>query len=173
MCGLPTTSKYGMCQRAGACSREYRRLWNHDQDKTSRNEIVRKYRKTLKTDPFVYAIWFPGAAVLKVGCATTRSSAVYVGTARVGARKRNLDVRGSSCIWLQPGDVRAEAWMQATLAFRWPGAFGKYQNRVCEWFDVSGLMQDEIAAALDEVYRQVPVDQIPAALHSFTAGAVA
>jgi hypothetical protein len=160
MCGQPTTSKYAMCQRPGACSREYRRLWNRDQDKAHRNEVVRRYRQGRKSEPYVYAILFPLPGVLKVGATTGASPAVTMGTARVGARKRGWDTIDSACIWRALGDVRTEAWMQATLAFRWPGAFGKRQNRICEWFNVAGLAADALVGRLEEVYRQVPTDML-------------
>jgi len=50
--------------------------------------------------------------------------------------------------------------LQATLAFRWPGAAEKRQNRICEWFAVPGLLEEEIAATLDAVYGLVPADLI-------------
>jgi hypothetical protein len=160
MCGEPTKSKYAMCQRPGPCGVEYRRLWARDEDKEHRNEVARRYRRSQKCAPSVYGVLFPAPGVLKIGLTTSSSSALYVGIARQGARKRGWDIADSSCIWKQPGDVRTEAWMQATLAFRWPGAFGKYQNRICEWFDVSGLPLEAVGATLSEIYREVPADLI-------------
>jgi hypothetical protein len=160
-----------MCQRTDtSCSNEYRKLWNREQDKARRNEIVRQYRQRARQGgPAVYGILFPAVAVLKVGLTTTESPAIYVGIARRGARNRGWDPRGSSCIWKNPGDVRTEAWIQATLAFRWPGAFTKYQNRLCEWFDISGLTPEVIIATLDEVYQGVPADHVPIERRSTTA----
>jgi hypothetical protein len=161
MCGKPTNSRYEVCNREGTpCRAEYQRLWNLDQDKAHRNEVARRYRRNQKCAPSVYAILFPEPGVLKVGLTTSSSAALYVGIARVGARKRGWDVTGSTCIWKQPGDVRVEAWMQATLAFRWPGAFGKYQNRICEWFDISGLPPDLVVATLAGTYQEVPTDLV-------------
>lgn len=54
--------------------------------------------------------------------------------------------------------------MQACLSFWWPGAAIKYQNRICEWFDVSGRLTEEVLNVLDEVYQGVPVDQTTLAL---------
>lgn len=161
LCGLPTQSRFAVCNREGTpCRAEYQRLWNQQQDKTHRNEVARRYRHNQKTDPAVYAILFPVPAVLKVGLTTHRSSALYLGTARQGAKRRGWDTTGSSVIWRQPGDVRAEAWLQATLSFRWPGAFGKYQNRICEWLDVSGLAEAEIRSTVAGAYLDLPADLI-------------
>jgi hypothetical protein len=150
-----------MCNREGsACRVEYQRLWALDQDKEHRNEIARRYRHRQKGAPAVYGILFPAPAILKVGHTTSSSSALYVGIARHGARTRGWEVGGSSCIWKKAGDVRTEAWMQATLAFQWPAAFGKRQNRICEWFDVSALAPEEVVSALTEVYGRVPADLV-------------
>lgn len=160
MCGLPTSSKYGMCQRAGACGREYRRLWARDQDAGHRNEVVRRYRLNHKVPSQVYAILFPLPEVLKVGLTSTDIPAVTMGSARMGARKRGWEVSGSTCIWREPGDVRAEAWMQATLSFRWPAAARLRQTRISEWFDVSALTVQEVTAVLAEIYEGLPVDAV-------------
>jgi hypothetical protein len=174
ICGQPTKSRYAVCNRADSpCRIEYQRLWALDQDKEHRNAVVRRYRRNQKQPPRVYGVLFPAAAVLKIGLTTSSSSALYTGIARRGARDRGWDVTGSSCIWSRPGDVRTEAWIQATLSFRWPPAFRKYQNRVCEWFDVSGVESDVVKTFLDEVYREVPVDLVPEAALSATAGAMA
>lgn len=168
ICGRLTTGKYGMCQRTDTpCSREYRRLWARDQSKERRAEIVRQYRRSHRIAPCLYAVIFPVPVVLKVGL-TTVAPAISIGTVRIGARKRGWDAAGSSCIWTRPGDVRTEAWVQANLAFRWPGAFGKYQNRVCEWFNVAGLPLDDVVATLDEIYQGVPVDRVLPELLSTT-----
>ena len=159
LCGSPTRSRFAVCNREGTpCRAEYQRLWNQQQDKARRNEVARRYRHSQKTDPAVYAILFPAPAVLKVGLTTHSSSALYLGTARQGAKRRGLEIAGSSVIWKQPGDVRAEAWLQATLSFRWPGAFGKYQNRICEWFDVSGVPETEIRSTIASTYLDLPTD---------------
>lgn len=170
MCGQPTKSRYAVCNREGSpCRVEYQRLWALDQDKAHRNEVARRYHRNQKTDPFVYAVLFPVPGVLKIGLTTSSSAALYVGIARQGAKKRSWEIAGSSCIWKQAGDVRTEAWMQATIAFRWPGAYSKHQNRICEWFDVSGLPAESIAAALDRIYRKVPVDHVHGAAFTVVA----
>jgi hypothetical protein len=163
VCGQPTKSKYEVCNRANkACRSAYLKLWSKDQDKAQRNEVARRYRQKQKKSNSVYAVHFPGSSILKVGLTAFTSPAIYVGTARQGALKRGWEIRDSSCIWRHPGDVRVEAWMQASLSFRWPGAFGKRQNRICEWFDVAGLPLDAINAALDDVYQSVPIDLVGA-----------
>ena len=80
MCGLPTKSKYAMCQRPGPCGKEYRRLWAGDQDKEHRNEIARRYRRNQKVAPCVYGIFFPGPAVLKVNIQAGYSAERVPGT---------------------------------------------------------------------------------------------
>ena len=52
-------------------------------------------------------------------------------------------------------DTRVEAWMLATLAFRWRQAFER-GKRISEWFQVPDLAEDELVKVLDEVYGLVP-----------------
>jgi hypothetical protein len=107
----------------------------------------------------VYGIWFPAPRVLKVGFTLNTSSARFVGSARKKAVQRGWDTEGSTCIWRNPGDTRVEAWMQATLAFRWRRV-DEQANRLCEWFRVPALTVEEMAEVLDEVYGLVPPDLI-------------
>lgn len=120
-------------------------------------EAARRYRRGQKVAPFLYAVWFPAPAVLKIGCTTNRSASVYVGAARQGARRRGWSIEGSSRIWHEPGDERTEAFIQASLSFEWPGACAGRQLRLSEWFR-PGLPLGEVAARLAEVYRRVPPD---------------
>jgi hypothetical protein len=123
-----------------------------------RNELARRQRQTQKGIPSVYAVWFPSPRVLKVGFTSDTRNSIFTGVARTRAKRRNWDTEGASCIWRQSGDTRTEAWMQATLSFRWHSAFEQKHNRVCEWFQVPDLTEDAIAAVLDEIYKQVPAD---------------
>jgi hypothetical protein len=106
----------------------------------------------------VYAVWFPVPRVLKVGFTTHTQDSIFVSVARRKAVRRGWDGRGSSCIWKQPGDVRTEAWMQATLSFRWWPAFEQKHNRVCEWLQIPDLPVAEVVGVLDETCRLVPAD---------------
>lgn len=109
--------------------------------------------------PFCYAVWFPAPAVLKVGCTTNRSAAVYTSAARQGARKRGWDTEGAARIWHEPGDERTEAYIQATLAFEWPGACTGRQLRLSEWFR-PGVPVEQVVSRLADVFRRVPPDVI-------------
>lgn len=141
LCGRLTTSPYGVCTQ-GPCYNEYRR----------------RERIAQKGEPSVYAVWFPSPCVLKVGFTAHTSNHIFTATARSRAGRRGWDAAGSSCIWKQPGDMRTEAWMQATLAFRWRAAFEKHHGTLCEWFKVPASAEGGIAEILDHIYGQVPAD---------------
>lgn len=186
MCGLPTISRLPMCTRPGKCATEYKRLMKREargsdlhtpahpcslcgQPTTSRfpvcggpsciNEYRRLERIAQKGVPSVYAVWFPAVQVLKVGFTTDTNNGIFIATARNrAASRRGWDTDGCRCIWKQPGDLRTEAWMQATLAFRWRPAFEQVHSRICEWFSVPGLLDEEIAGTLDGIYGMLPAD---------------
>jgi hypothetical protein len=172
ICGKPTASKLGVCTRLGECRTENLRLGTRERrgaelgpkvqrvpmTRERRNEQVRRQRQTQKGMPSVYAVWFPAPRILKVGFTTDTQNSIFTGTARTRAKRRNWDTEGASCIWRQPGDTRTEAWMQATLAFRWQAAFEQKHTRICEWFQVPDLTEDAIVTVLDEAYGQVPAD---------------
>ena len=159
MCGLQTRSRYPMCNRPGKCRYEVKRL-GPTLDKSRRNEVVRRYRASRQRTsvPAVYAVWFPSAQVLKVGFTTYTNDSPFVAVARGKAKRRGWDIKDSRCIWKRPGDERTEAWMQVTLAFRWPAAFDQKHSRICEWFRMPVLTEAEISAVLDEIYARVPDD---------------
>lgn len=140
-CGRPTRSDLGVCGRPSC-----------------RNERMRVFRAGLELGSSVYAVWFPSPSILKIGFSAATVDSIFTGAARVRAKRRNWDTKGSRCIWKQPGDTRTEAWMQATLAFRWRPAYNETSGRICEWFAVHHLYVEEIARALDGVYRLVPPD---------------
>ena len=170
ICGQPTASVLGVCQRTRACGNEYHRLFcearpdiirevNSRRNEKRRggrpakpiavpvpmkpcsicakptraalgvcagpsciNERRRLERAVQKRIPSVYGVWFPAVRVLKVGFTTDTRNFIFAATARRKARCRGWDVEGAQCIWRQPGDLRTEAWIQSTLAFRWlPG----------------------------------------------------
>jgi hypothetical protein len=141
-CGRPTRSASPVCSRS-PCVNEYRRLERVGQQ---------RFRAS-----FVYGVWFPAAHVLKVGFTSHVTDSPFVCSARTRAERRKWETAGSGRIWKQPGDLRTEAWMQATLAFRWEPPFEQKQGRLCEWFAVPGLTGREVAAVLDEMYQLVPV----------------
>lgn len=122
-------------------------------------ESARVYRRGQKVSPFLYAVWFPSPGVLKIGTTTNRVQAIYVNAVRQGARARGWDTEGSARIWHEPGDERAEAFIQASLAFEWPGACTGRQLRLSEWFrpDVD---LETIVSRLAEVYKRVPPDRL-------------
>jgi hypothetical protein len=122
-------------------------------------DATRRYRRGQKVSPFLYAVYFPVPGVVKIGTTTNRAQAVYVSAARQGARARGWDTEGSTRIWHEPGDERAEAFIQASLAFEWPGACTGRQLRLSEWFrpDVD---LETIVERLCEVYRRVPPDRL-------------
>lgn len=105
----------------------------------------------------MYAVWFPASGVLKTGF-TEHAQNYFLSTARNRARRHGWEAADGCCIWKRPGDTRTEAWMQATLSFRWWPALSQAQNRICEWLKVPGLPEGEIVGILDEVYRLVPAD---------------
>ena len=50
--------------------------------------------------------------------------------------------------------------MQATLSFRWKPAYEQKCDRLCEWFYVPDLTEEEIAGVLDGIYEAVPADLV-------------
>jgi hypothetical protein len=178
MCGRPTASPLPVCSRPGGCRTESARLRANEARRAElgsktrrvpatrerRNERIRRHRQLQKGILSVYAVWFPSPRVLKVGFTTDTQNSIFTGVARTRAKRRSWDTEGASCIWRQPGDTRTEAWMQATLAFRWPPAFEQKHNRICEWFRVPDLTEGAIAAVLGEIYGQVPADLAGGAL---------
>jgi hypothetical protein len=162
LCGRLTDSSFPMCSRQDTgCRIEYQRAQLADGGyRQRRNERVSELRQRQKGDPSVYAVWFPVPGILKVGFTTDMNNGIFVGVARTRAKRRDWAIEGSSCTWKQPGDLRTEAWMQATLAFRWRSAFEQRSMKICEWFLVPGLTEDEIGHVLDEVYKLVPADTV-------------
>ena len=167
ICGRPTRSSFPMCARIDTrCSVEYQRAtdasrkgdWRNGGE--GRNAAVRRRRQEQKGEPSVYAIWFPIPQGLKVGFTTDTVESLFVRQARRRAVRRGWDHGGSRCIWRQPGDLRTEAWIQSTLSFRWAAAFEQRDSRICEWFQVPGLTEAKLGAALDEVYGLVPADMV-------------
>lgn len=141
-CGQPTTSVLGVCSRLPC-----------------RNEHARLQHAAHRDGSSVYAVWFPSPCILKIGFSSSTADTVFESSARVRAKNRDWDIKGSRCIWKQPGDTRTEAWMQATLAFRWRPAFSQKHSRICEWFSVPAILTvDEVVTALAGVYRLVPAD---------------
>jgi len=123
------------------------------------NAYARARTAALGGGECVYGVWFPPARILKVGFSSRLTDARIASSARGRAKKHNLDASGGQCIWKQPGDARTEAWMQATLAFRWQFPFDASDGRLCEWFSVPAILTvDEVVTALDGVYRLVPPD---------------
>jgi hypothetical protein len=121
---------------------------------------MRVFRAGQKGAPSVYAVWFPAPLILKIGFSKNTTDSIFEGSARRRARNRSWDVEGSRCIWKQPGDTRTEAWMQATLAFRWLPAYRETSGRISEWFSVPGfLTADEVVTVLGGLYRLVPPDR--------------
>ena len=105
----------------------------------------------------IYAVWFSEAGVLKIGCSGNRSAQVYVSAARSGARQRGWSTKHASRIWHEAGDVRIEAFVQASVAFEWPSATTGPRTRLSEWFR-PGIPEAEITARLARIYRRLPVD---------------
>jgi len=95
-----------------------------------------------------------------VGFTADRNDSIFVHSARTRAGRRSWDIDGARCIWKQPGDMRTEAWIQATLSFRWQAAFEQKHDRLCEWFYVPDLSEEEITGVLDKVYGLVPADVV-------------
>jgi hypothetical protein len=108
----------------------------------------------------VYAVWFPSPRILKVGFTKHTGGSRVVCDVRGRAKERNWDITAARSIWQQPGDTRTEAWMQSTLAFRWPPAFKERGGRICEWFAVPELAVEEITETVDSIYRLVPPDLV-------------
>lgn len=142
-CGQVTTSELPVCSRR-SCVNEYRRV---------ERAVSQRARGAS-----VYGIWFPAAHVLKVGFTTHVNNSPFMSSVRTRAERHGLDTTGASCIWKHPGDVRTEAWIQATLAFRWAAAFEQKHTRMCEWFAVPVLSGYEVVAVLDHVHSSVPRD---------------
>lgn len=147
-CGQPTASALGICS-APSCINEHRRL-----ERTAQRQDDK---------PSVYAVWFPASRVLKVGFTAHKTDSLFVSTARTKAKRRGWNIESAGCIWKRPGDLRTEAWMQSTLAFRWHPAFEQKQSRICEWFEVPLMSDGQLMEVLDEIYGLVPVDLAGAA----------
>ena len=132
------------------------------QDKDERNARVREHRASRAEyrSPSVYAVWFPAAGVIKIGYTAHETSGPFVAVARHRALVRGWPTDNCLCIWRKPGDLRAESWIQATLAFQWRPAYPQAAPRMCEWFDVAGMPGPRIVRTLDDVYQHVPVDQL-------------
>ena len=163
-CGLPTRSKYGVCGRF-SCRNEYSRLAEianprKPHAKEVRNERLKGYRRAQKGPPAVYGVWFPASGVLKVGFTTSTQHSIFVHWARRRAKRHDMDTAGTRCIWYRPGDMKVEAWMQATLAFKWQPVYERRTNTICEWFYVPGLTSAEITDGLDGTYELLPVDSV-------------
>lgn len=107
----------------------------------------------------IYAVHFPKAGVVKIGCSGNRSASVYVSAARQGARSRGWITEDSQRIWHEPGDERTEAFIQASPAFEWPGACTGRQLRLSEWFK-PGVPVEAVTARLSDIYRRVPPDLV-------------
>lgn len=183
VCGNLTSSKYGICVATPECNRAYQRqrhaVLKPEGTSTSKpctscgrptvaeggvcarpscwNPYQRLVRASQKGGSFVYAVWLPSPCILKVGFSTYMNG-LFICSVRDRAKERNWDTEGTRCIWKQSGDTRTEAWMQATLAFRWPAAFEEKGGRICEWFAVPELAVKEITEVVDGTYRLVPPD---------------
>jgi hypothetical protein len=180
-CGFPTSSKYGICHDA-ACRNAYQSKWHESRkpedtrksctscgqltysalDVCARPSCINAYARATRAAsggaPSLYAVWFPTPSILKVGFTKHSSSSRIAGFTRSRAKKRGWDTEGSSCFWQRPGDNRAEAWIQATLSFRWRSPFHASDGRLCEWFTVYHLTVEEITEVLDCTYQLVPPD---------------
>jgi len=138
-CGQPTKSRLGVCGRLSC-----------------RNERMRLERAAQKGAPSVYAVWFPSPRILKIGLSGNTTNSIFVGSARIRAKRRDWDTSGSRFLWKQPGDLRTEAWMQVNLAFRWQSAFKLRSGRLSEWFHVPDAAERDIVEVLEHVYALVP-----------------
>lgn len=186
VCGDLTSSKYGICVATPACNRAYQRQrWaalRPEDTSTSKpctscgrptvaeggvcarpscwNAYQRERTASQGGGSSVYAVWLPSPRILKLGFSAYTASSKVVCGVRGRAKERNWDTAGDRCIWMQPGDTRTEAWMQATLAFRWRAAFEEKGGRICEWFAVPELTVKEITEVVDGIYRLVPPDLV-------------
>lgn len=123
-----------------------------------RSAAVSRWRKEQKGESSIYAVWFPIPQGLKVGFSTDTFDSLLVRQARRRAARRGWDTGGCRCIWRQPGDLRTEAWIQATLSFRWAAGFEQRDSRISEWFRIFGHADEEVVKVLDAVYELVPAD---------------
>lgn len=145
-CGRLTASPSGICTRP-SCINSYRRAETAAQRQEASS---------------VYAVWFPSPQVLKIGTSDHGDNRRFVAVATNRARRRDWKIEGRDCIWKEPGDMRVEAWIQATLAFRWQMAIVQKIPKICEWFSVADLSRPEIIDVLDETYKLVPADHVEA-----------
>lgn len=159
ICGRLTRSSFPMCARRDTrCSAEYQRVTDASRKWAGRNAAVRRRRREQKGEPSIYAVWFPIPQGLKVGFTMDTVESLYVHQARRRAASRGWDTGGCRLIWRMPGDLRTEAWIQATLAFRWASAFEQRDSRISEWFRIFGHADAEVVKVLDAVYGLVPAD---------------
>jgi hypothetical protein len=194
LCGDMTVSKCGICTRRPECKRAYlRKTWESKKpEDTSKpcascgrptksthevcarpsclNEYARARTAVASGAPSVYAVWLPVPSILKVGFSKHTSGSRIACATRDRARNRGWDATGSWCIWQKPGDTRTEAWMQATLSFRWRPPFHAGDGRLCEWFTVYHLTVEEVTEVLDSTYRLVPPDLTRPAFERQSAG---
>lgn len=108
-------------------------------------------------EPSVYAIYFSTDGWLKVGFTTHKNTPVS--HANQKAKKYGIHPDGRR-IWLRPGDVRVEAFIQAHMSFMYDTlAHGTSHRRLSEWFKTwpsvgnIGTLTEE----LDYIYGRLPV----------------
>lgn len=161
LCGRPTRSKTGVCAKNPVCRAEqgkrHQRLYLATPEGHARRlETVR--RESRAAGPRVYAVYFPGSRIAKIGFTDTRA---HVSGAAGQLRETAVD------LWQRPGDYRHEAYIQACLSFEFPQVRPPARQRktpartrsgpptrLSEWFDVSDVTSERLIVILDDLYEQ-------------------
>jgi hypothetical protein len=107
----------------------------------------------------VYAVLVADVGMMKVGFATQPR---YVHSASSNARRRFGSTSPGTPIWLRPGELRDELFIQAHLAYLFPQPEA-WDRRASEWFIVGDQSPSQLAAVLDDIHGKIPVTDVPPA----------
>ena len=111
------------------------------------------YGNTPQEVDSVYAVFFPVAGVLKIGFRQKGRHPIS-GTRQAFTRLGYAD-ETPMIVFLQPGDFRAEAWIQAHLNYIWPWP-RPAATRASEWYNVGGVPFDLMVDIIEQAYEAIP-----------------
>ncbi len=116
-----------------------------------------KARNKYHEDPsFVYVIWFPAAAIVKIG--TSKRMPAALRKAKIRMHSQKYFSEDAKIIWKRAGHLHEEAYLQVHLAFEFRSTFGDSYNltRLSEWFEVTDFSEEEITSLMDSFYLSMP-----------------
>lgn len=111
-------------------------------------------------EPSVYALHFPLLELFKVGFTSCHRTAHSRAGRQSAKRMFGPDGDIAETLWMRPGDIRFESYIQAVLAFRHPqprdlsNGVTRGQGRMCEWFNVDGLSLESIVEECESIYQE-------------------